>query len=107
MKFLTIENGQAQYTVDPTVPASKKIDQISKEDLLKLLDLCMKEDEFEMDAFDDILLKNKAHQIIYKNIFQKLEELRKQRIRFSDEMTVMYRTAINKYKAELSDHIED
>ena len=89
------------------MPASKKIDQISKEDLLKLLDLCMKEDEFEMDPSDDILLKNKAHQIIYKNIFQKLEELRKQRIRFSDEMTVMYRTAINKYKAEFSDPIAD
>ncbi len=107
MKYLTIENGQAHYTTDPTVPASKKIDQISKEDLLKLLDLCMKEEDFEMDPFDDILLKNKAHQIIYKNIYQKLEELRKQRIRFSDETTVLYRTAINKYRAELDNDIEE
>lgn len=39
MKYLAIENGQAQYTVDSAVPASIKIDQISKDDLFKLLDL--------------------------------------------------------------------
>lgn len=101
MKYLVIENGQAKYTIDPTVPASIKLDQISKDDLLKLLDICMTEEDFEMDPYDETSLQNKAHQIIYKNIYQKLEDLRKHRVRFSDEKTVLYRAAINKYSAEL------
>lgn len=101
MKFLTINHGQALYTVDATVPASKTIDQISKEDLFKLLDLCITEESFEMDPYDATLLQNKAHQIIYNNIYQKLDDLRRQRVRFSDETTVLYRNAIEKYSAEL------
>ena len=62
-----IENGQAQYTTDPGAPASIKIDQISKEDLLNLLELCISEESFDMDPYDEVLLQNKAHQIIYKN----------------------------------------
>ena len=104
MKFLIIENGQAKYTVDPNVPASIKIDQLSKEDLLKLIELCMNDDAFEMDSYDETLLQNKAHQIIYKNIYQKLEELRSQRVRFYDEETVLYRAAISKYSAYLSNN---
>ena len=106
MKFLIIENGQAKYSVDPNVPASITIDQLSKDDLLKLIEICMTDDSFEMDSYDETLLQNKAHQIIYKNIFQKLEDLRKQRVRFSDEKTVLYRTAINKYSVDLSTDME-
>lgn len=102
MKFLTINNGQALYTVDATVPASKPINQISKEDLFKLLDLCVIEESFEMDPYDETILQNKAYQIIYKNIYQKLDDLRRQRVRFSDETTVLYRSAIDKYSAELT-----
>ena len=107
MKFLTIDNGQAMYTIDPTVPASVKIDQISKEDLFRLIELCITDDSFEMDPYNEGLLQNKAHQIIYKNIYQKLEDLKKQRVRFSDEKTVLYRAAINKYSAELSSNTEE
>lgn len=107
MKYLTINNGQALYTVDSSAPASIKIDRISKEDLFKLLDLCVTEENFEMDPYDEDLLHNKAHQIIYKNISQKLDDLRKQRIRFSDEKIVLYRNAINKYSAELSANTEE
>lgn len=101
MKFLTIENGQAMYSVDPMHAASNKIDQMTKEDLLKLIDLCVTEDCFEMDDYDESILHNKAHQIIYKNIYQKLDELRKNRDRFSDEKTSLYRSAISKYMTEI------
>ena len=107
MKFLTINHGQALYTVDATVPASKTVDQITKEDLLKLLDLCITEENFEMDQYDETLLHNKAHQIIYKNIYQKLDDLKRQRVRFSDETTELYRNAIEKYSAELSGDTEE
>jgi hypothetical protein len=50
MKFLTINNGQALYTVESTVPASKTIDQISKEDLSHS-SLTNKE-EYEVDVLN-------------------------------------------------------
>lgn len=103
MKFLVIDNGQAKYTVDPTIPASTKIDQISKDDLFKLLEFCLTEEDFEMDPYDDNKLQNKAHQIIYKNLYQKLDDVMKQRVRFSDEKTALYRTAITKYSTMLSE----
>ena len=46
-------------------------------------------------------LKNAAHQIIYKNIYLKLDGVRKQRIRFLDEKTALYSKAIEEYTVEL------
>lgn len=107
MKYLTINNGQAMYTVESTTPATTKIDQLTKEDLLKLIDLCISDEDFEMDPYDESVLLNKAHQIIYRNIYQKLDDLKKQRIKFSDEKTVLYRAAINRYSSELTENSED
>ena len=107
MKYLVIEDGISKYTIDPSTPASKMIDQISKEDLLALIESCISDEDFEMDAYDETILRNKAHQIIYKNIYQKLDDLRKQRVRFSDEKTVLYRAAITKYSADLSEGIAE
>ena len=107
MKYLIIEDGVSKYTTDPSTPASKMIDQISKEDLLVLIESCISDEDFEMDVYDETVLQNKAHQIIYKNIYQKLNELKKQRVRFSDEKTVLYRAAITQYSADLSDGIAE
>ena len=77
MKYLMIDRSQGFYKTDKEEPKMPPIDQITKEDLLKLLDLCVGED-FEMDVFDAKNLKNAAHQIIYKNIYLKLDGVRKQ-----------------------------
>lgn len=45
---------------------------------------------------------NAAHQIIYKNIYQKFDDLKARRVSFQDEKIGLYRAAINKYSAELS-----
>jgi hypothetical protein len=78
----------------------KPIDQITKEELLALLELSLGSD-FEMDAYDASKLKNAAHQIIYKNIYQKLDGLRTQAERFVDEKMALYTKAIAMYNAEL------
>ena len=101
MKYLIIERGQAKYTVDANTRPQKSIDKISKDDLLKLIDLCMNDESFEMDPYDERELQNKAHQIIYKNIYRKLDDITKKRVSFSDEMTSLYRSAIEKYSVEL------
>lgn len=102
MKFLIIDNGQVLFTTDPSIQASNKLDQITKDDLLKLIDLCVSDPTFEMDSYDENLIHNKAHQIIYKNLYQKFDDLIKQRIRFSDEKSTLYKVAIEKYSSESS-----
>ena len=106
MKFLVIENGQVLYTVDPSVSPNIPIDQISKDDLLKLIDLCVTSDEFEMEPYDNNLIHNKAHQIIYDNLSQKLDDLLRQRIKFSDEKNYMYSKSIKKYSDEIAEQTE-
>ena len=100
MKYLMIDRSQWFYKTDKEKSEMTRIDQITKEDLLKLFDLCVDED-FEMDVFDAKNLKNAAHQIIYKNIYLKLDGVRKQRIRFLDEKTALYSKAIEEYTVEL------
>lgn len=107
MKFLKIEKSQGFYAVDENADNFIGIDQLSKEDLLKLIDLCIKRQDFEMDPYDENILQNKAHQIIYKNIYLKLDDLKQRRVSFTDEKTVLYREAIEKYSVELSEQAEE
>lgn len=100
MKYLIIENNKAFYQINDDVDSKKTIDQITKEDLLKLVELCI-EEEFEMDSFDAAKIPQAAHQIIYKNIYQKLNNLRLHRVSFVDEKTTLYRKAIDSYSAEI------
>ncbi len=94
MKFLKIEENKAFFAVNGKDWIS--IDQINKEHLLELLDRVLSED-FEMDAFDKDKLGNQAHQIIYKNIYEKFLELSKNKNRFKDESESYYKEAIEKY----------
>ena len=54
-----------------------------------------------MDSFDAAKIPQAAHQIIYKNIYQKLNDLRLHRVSFVDEKTILYRKAIDSYSAEI------
>jgi hypothetical protein len=103
MKYLIIENNRAFYQLNGDESTRKTIDQISKEDLLKLVELCMEEDAFEMDPFNPEDIPQAAHQIIYKNIYQKLNDLLLRRVSFSDEKTALYRKAIDSYTAEIEE----
>lgn len=102
MKYLIIDNNRAFYQISADVSTRKTIDQISKEDLLKLVQLCMEDADFEMDPFVAESIPQAAHQIIYKNIYQKLSDLQLRRVSFSDEKTALYRKAIENYSAELN-----
>jgi hypothetical protein len=95
MKYLKIERNKGFFSTDGQ--KWNPIDELSKEDLLKLIDFAVKKD-FEMDTFDSTKIANQAHQIIYKNIFEKLEELEKNKSRFKDESKSLYKEAIAKYK---------
>lgn len=99
MKYLKISDNKGFFTVDGT--NWQPIDKINKEDLLSILDLAL-QDDFEMDSYDETKLDNQAHQIIYRSLSNKLDELFKNRSRFNDESNSLYRDAIEKYKELLT-----
>ena len=104
MKYLMVDNGRVFYSLDGSAASKKPIDQISKDDLLILLKLAISEESFEMDPYSTESVHNAAHQIIYKNIYQKFEDIRLHRVSFEDEKVNLYRTAINRYSSELSEY---
>lgn len=99
MKILKIDNGKGLYFKEPD--QWLEIDQIGKEDLLILLEKAIST-EFEMDVFDLTALQNKAHQIIYKHLYQKFNELKENKSRFKDESEQLYKSAIEKYFEAIS-----
>jgi hypothetical protein len=97
MKYLKIEDNKGYY-LDPTDRKSwVEIDKLNKDHLLALLDYAIS-DNFEMDAYSESVLGNKAHQIIYKNIAEKFLGLASTKDRFRDESESLYKDAIAKYK---------
>jgi len=95
MKILRIENGTGQFW---SVRQQKHlpIDQISKDELLSLLEFFL-ENEAEMDHFDEDNLQNQAHLVIYKSVRQKFEALAANKTKFKDESDRLYLDEIRKY----------
>lgn len=96
MKLLRIHEHVGQYlALDGTY---ESIDKIDKNDLLRLVDRTLDADEFDVDPYDEQAIKNQAHQVIYKSIAQKLNDLRKRREAFIDESARLYLTEYEKYR---------
>jgi hypothetical protein len=96
MKYLKIENNKGFYRIDSNAENWTELDQINKEHLLNLLKVASIE-EFDMDEYKDELLQNPAHNIIYKNIHEKLKDFLSNKTRFQDSVEAMYKVAIEKY----------
>lgn len=94
MKYLKIENNKAFFNKED---AWVEIDLITKEDLENLLN-CAVNESFELDDFDIALLGNKAHQIIYKHLYEKFNAFLQNKNRFIDEADNLYKEALAKYK---------
>lgn len=97
MKFLKIDNNKAFFVKDKIQPENwTEIDQIEKSDIMKLLDYAVSE-EFEMDTYNEDILANKAHQIIYKHLSEKFDAILNNKDRFKDETDAIYKYAFEKY----------
>jgi hypothetical protein len=99
MKYLKIENDRGFYWNGTDYV---EIDKINKDDLLSLLNSA-ENDEFEMELYDETLLGNKAHQIIYENIYSKLDQFVNEKDQFKKEVNTIYQDAISKYEVEVKD----
>jgi len=96
MKHLRIDSGKGQYSVDGT--SWIDLDKLGKNDLVKLIELALA-DGFDMDAYAKELIPNPAHEVIYRNLSTKLNELLGKRDRFRDESQQHFREALLKYQA--------
>ncbi len=96
MKALKIENDQGHFLTEEN--GYETVDKIDKAILLRLVNLAL-EDDFEIDEYDEGELMNQAHQIIYKSISEKLNDLHQKRKQFRDESERLYLDEYEKYKA--------
>lgn len=77
----------------------KELDKIKKDDLLYLLDIATNSQEvFEMDDPNESSIGNPAHDIIYRNLYDKFVELSHNKTRFLDESEALYKDALQKYQ---------
>lgn len=97
MKLLRIEGNLGYYLNEHGEFAT--VDKITKEDLLRLVNLTLKvKEEVEFDDYTDEGLKNQAHQIVYKSILEKLQRLSDRRQEFIDESERLYLQEYEKYR---------
>lgn len=94
MKYFKIKNNQVYFLNQENKEIA--LDQITKEDLLFLINKAFDED-FEFDKYDSDKIKNQAHNLIYKNIENKFSEVIAQKDEIIDEVNNLYKAAIDKY----------
>ena len=97
MKLLSIDSNAGFYLDDSG--QYSPIDKITKEDLLRLVDLTLQAD-VEFDAYDENAIKNQAHQIVYKSVFEKLRGLKGRKKEFVDESERLYLKEYEKYRED-------
>ncbi len=76
----------------------KTVDKITKDDLLRLVDLTLEREEVDFDEYSDEILKNQAHQIVYKHVLEKLRDLKGRRREFMDESERLYLEEFERYR---------
>ncbi|MBN4056931.1 hypothetical protein JYU19_01330 [bacterium AH-315-J21] len=99
MKLLKIKDNGGHFLNDKDEFIS--IDKITKEDLLRLADQTLSQN-VEFDEYNKELLKNQAHQILYRNIYEKLKVLKGRKKEFLDETKRLFLQEYEKYRGEPS-----
>ena len=95
MIYLKIENNVGKFYKDGTY---ETIDKMANDDLWRLANAVMKDDDFQMNVYDEALLPNKAHRIIYKHVYELLTFLQERKEQYKNESELMYKTAYDAYK---------
>ena len=95
MIYLKIENNVGKFYKDGTY---ETIDKMANDDLWRLANVVMKDDDFQMNVYDEALLPNKAHRIIYKHVYELLTSLQERKEQYKNESELMYKTAYDAYK---------
>lgn len=73
------------------------VTEITADDILNLAKVAVKEDDFEVDPYDEAALPNPAQRIIYQKISEQLLSLNTRKQEFLDETRNIYQNAYEKY----------
>ena len=98
MKLLKIENNSGCYCDENG--EYHPVDKLGKEELLQLVNRTLHEKAVEFDDYDENLIKNQAHQIIYKSVLRKLRSLEERRDEFIDESARAFLEDYERYRAK-------
>ncbi|MBS5966677.1 MAG: hypothetical protein KIA06_04305 [Finegoldia magna] len=96
MNYTKIKNSNVYFRLSGS-DNWKPISDLTGDDLIKLIEKCIDEDDFNLEEFDDTLIENEAHKIIYKSIYQKINDIHLERDNIIDENTQRYNDIIEKY----------
>ena len=97
MKYLKIEKYNALFKRNEEWV---QVTEMTKEDLLKLAEAAIEDKDFETDDYNESLLPNPAHQVIYRQINTQLMDLHKRRDTFYSDVDNIYKEAYDKYCKE-------
>lgn len=100
MKILKIEDKIAYFISKLEPEEWTSIETLGKDNLLFLSTQILELDDVEMDEYQENLIGSLASQIIYKNIYGKLLELKANKQKILDEVNTKYQDKIDKYTNE-------
>lgn len=100
MKLLKVEGAQGAFLSEKGEFVS--LEKITKEDLLWLVNKTLDDEVVEFDDYDENLVRNEAHRIIYKSVSEKLRGLRARRKEFVDDAARLYLEDYERYRADSS-----
>ena len=96
MKLLKIEDSCGYFRLENG--DYSPVDKITKDDLLRLVNEALSEEDVGFDSYDESIIQNHAHQVIYKSVMRKLQSLRERKQEFVDESARLYLEDYEKYK---------
>jgi hypothetical protein len=94
MKLLKIDSNCGHFLTKSG--SYQAIDKITKDDLLRMVEVILGGDA-EFDEYDEELIKNQAHQVVYKSIYNNLVSLQERKAEFIDESERMYLDDYKRY----------
>lgn len=100
MKLLKIENKKGYFL--NADGGYSEIDKINKDDLLRLLSIITAPtdettEKIEMDTFNADNIPQKAHSIIYEELYKRLSELEANKDNFNKQVAELYKDEYEKY----------
>lgn len=104
MKILRINSKRAFFVkpsewrdgVSEDDQSFKPITNISKDDLIEIVDYLLT-GEFEMDKCEEDSIANPAEMIVYKKIYEGLEQASKQKSKIMEDIDSRFDAAVKKY----------
>lgn len=97
MKILKYENNVSYLNVDGK---DKKILEISKEDILKVLEYIYENEDAELEEYDKEKIVNEAEKIVYENLYNKLSNFKENKQILKSEIDNLFSELEERYSIE-------